>query len=447
MAQRTGGRSSFATCVVTRTDSGSTRWNRCLDALGDVFTAPGRVLFQALMTGWVLCTGRRTVIGIYRQADPGREHAHDAFHRLIRCGSWSVDLMWKTLALALVASCVPDGVLEIDLDDTLLHKSGRMVDGAGWWRDAVRSTGSRVVVALGLNIVVITLRIRPPWGGEPLGLPIWAALHRKGGPKLTELAVAGITTVASWFPGRTIRCCADGAFAAPLLPAASKHLVVISRMRRDAALYELKPEPSGKRGRPRQKGKRLGTPTQLAARARAWSRVVIDRRGRRVVTLVHTRVVLWYAVSKQPVLLVISRDPDGHEHDDFFVCSDIDMPPGEIVGAYAGRWSIEDTFRATKQSIGVHHPQSWRGQGPERASMLGFALYSLVWWWFLGLRKREQTVANEPWYPDKTNPSFIDALAALRRHFWGERISATSAHGAISDEIIEAMMDALARAA
>jgi len=56
-------------------------------------------------------------------------------------------------------------------------------------------------------------------------------------------------------------------------------------------------------------------------------------------------------------------------------------------------------------------------------------------------------VANEPWYPDKTNPSFIDALAALRRHFWGERISATSAHGAISDEIIEAMMDALARAA
>ena len=79
--------------------------------------------------------------------------------------------------------------------------------------------------------------------------------------------------------------------------------------------------------------------------------------------------------------------------------------------------------------------------------MLGFALYSLAWWWFLGLRSREQTVANEPWYPDKTKPSFIDALAALRRHFWGERISATSAHGAISDEILEAMIDALARAA
>ena len=90
MAQRTGGCSSFGSCVMTRKDSGATQWNRCLDALGDVFTAPGRALFHALMTGWVLCTGRRTIIGIYRQADPGRDHAHDAFHRFIRCGAWSV---------------------------------------------------------------------------------------------------------------------------------------------------------------------------------------------------------------------------------------------------------------------------------------------------------------------------------------------------------------------
>jgi hypothetical protein len=428
-------------------DPGAARWNRCLEALGNVFTAPGRELFKALMTGWVLCTGRRTVIGIYRQADPGRMHAHDAFHRFIRCGSWTVDLMWKTLALALVASCAPDGDLEADLDDTLVHKSGKKVDGAGWWRDAVRSTGSRVVVALGLNIVVITLRIRPPWGGEPLGLPIWAALHRKGGPKLTELAAIGITTVASWFPGRRVRCCADGAYASPLLPLASERLVIISRIRRDAALYELKPAKSGKRGRPRQKGKRLGTPTKIAARARAWTRVVTDRRGRRVVTLVHTKVILWYAVSKKPVLLVVCRDPDGHEHDDFFVCSDVDMPPGEIIGAYSGRWSIEDTFRATKQSIGIHHPQSWRGLGPERATMLGLALYSLVWWWFLGLRAKDQKVKAEPWYAEKRRPSFIDALAALRRQFWGDRISATSGHRANRDEIVEAMIDALARAA
>jgi len=31
----------------------------------------------------------------------------------------------------------------------------------------------------------------------------------------------------------------------------------------------------------------------------------------------------------------------------------------EVVSAYAGRWSIEDTFRATKQTVHVQHPQSW----------------------------------------------------------------------------------------
>src|SRR5437016_12480296 len=33
----------------------------------------------------------------------------------------------------------------------------------------------------GLNVVVLTLRIRPPWGGEPLGCPINIRLFRKGG--------------------------------------------------------------------------------------------------------------------------------------------------------------------------------------------------------------------------------------------------------------------------
>jgi hypothetical protein len=98
------------------------------------------------MLGWVLCPGRKTITGIYRMADPARERAHDAYHRFVRCGAWSVDVLWQTLAQAMVASLVPEGEIKIDLDDTLLHKSGQRVDGAGWWRDAVRSTSSRTVI-------------------------------------------------------------------------------------------------------------------------------------------------------------------------------------------------------------------------------------------------------------------------------------------------------------
>lgn len=53
-----------------------------------------------------------------------------------------------------------EGDVALDLDDTLLHKSGRRVDGAAVFRDAVRSATKRVVYALGLHLVVVTFHRR-----------------------------------------------------------------------------------------------------------------------------------------------------------------------------------------------------------------------------------------------------------------------------------------------
>lgn len=427
--------------------NGIALWAQRLATLRPVFTATGWAIFSALMTGWAICPGRKTITGMYRFADPGGDRAHDAFHRFVRCGAWTIAALWKTLALALVASHAAQGRIDIDLDDTLFHKSGRKMDGTGWWRDAVRSTGKRVVVALGLNLLVVTLRIRPPWGGEPLGLPILVLLHRKGGTKLTDLACQALDTVATWFPKRCIRCCADGAFASCLIPKGNHRITVISRIRRDAALFKPKPKATGKRGRPRLRGARLGTPTQIGARVKRWSAVTTDQRGQPKARKVYAQTVLWYAVTKVPVLLVISRDPTGHEHDDYWVCSDTGLAPAEVVSAYTGRWSIEDTFRAAKQTIGAQQPQSWAGHAPERAAMLGLLLYSLIWWWFLGLKREQQAVSAPPWYAAKATPSFLDAIAALRTTIWRNRIFAGSDRASISPKMTQALLDALARAA
>ena len=67
----------------------------------------------------------------------------------------------------------------MDLDDTLFHRVGRKVNGAGSFRDPVRSRGQRTVFAHGLNLIVLTLRVQPPWGGEPIGLPINMRRYRK----------------------------------------------------------------------------------------------------------------------------------------------------------------------------------------------------------------------------------------------------------------------------
>jgi len=72
--------------------------------------------------------------------------------------------------VCVIATFSPDGPVPLDLVDSLCHRSGRCVDGAGSLRDAVRSTRSTIVYATGLNLVVVTLRVVPPRGGLPIGL-------------------------------------------------------------------------------------------------------------------------------------------------------------------------------------------------------------------------------------------------------------------------------------
>ncbi|MGH2271321.1 transposase [Anaerohalosphaeraceae bacterium U12dextr] len=149
-----------------------TTWMGLLQQFFPVFTAPGSEIFIRLMIGWVLCTARRTISGILPFADPTGQHAHDAYRRFFPDGCWQMSRLWQGLAVLLVKALRPGGILIVALDDTLFHHSGRKVDGAGIWRDGVRSTASHLIYAWGLNLVVLTVQIQPPWGGEPLGLLI-----------------------------------------------------------------------------------------------------------------------------------------------------------------------------------------------------------------------------------------------------------------------------------
>ncbi len=430
------------------TTSTVSTWTTLIQQFFPVFTAPGAQIFLALVTGWVLCTGRHTITGILPFADPAGRHAHDACHRFLPDAHWEMDALWKLLAVLLVRTFAAAGVIELDLDDTLFHRCGRHVQGAGWWRDAVRSTRTRTVSAWGLNLVVLTLRVTPPWGGEPLGLPILMRLHRKGGDSLIDLGEAMLQQLAGWLPDRTFRLHADG-FYATLAGRGLVRIHLISRMRRDAELYEPVRATRGKKraGRPRQKGRRLPTPQQMARRIRSWRSVATVERGQVRKRLIHVRRVLWYRVCKTPVLLVISRDPEGQERDDFFFTTDLSLTAEQVIGGFAGRWSIEDTFKNTKQFVGGEEPQTWKGQGPERAAMLSLWLSSVVWLWYLSEDRRSGHVKILPWYPQKVHPSFLDALASLPRHLWSQRIISMFGKRLGHGKKIEILLEALSRAA
>ena len=422
-------------------------WDAIILNFSIIFTQPTSQVFTNLINGWILCTARRTITGILLFAEPKGKRPHDAYHRLFPKSSWLPADLWRLLAQMLIKLFYPSGTVWMDMDDTIFHRTGRKVDGAGWWRDAIRSTASHVVHCWGLNLVVLTLRVIPPWGGEPLGLPINMRLHRKNGPGLIELARQMLAEVKGWFPERQFMMGADG-FYATLAGCGAAYTHIISRMRRDAAIYELPAKKrKHRRGPHRKKGKRLPTPTQIASRTQSWQRVQTCERGKTKYRLVYAKVVLWYKVSHTPVLLVISRDPAGKEQDDFFFTTDLQLTAAEVIGGFAGRWSIEDTFKNTKQSLGSEEPQTWKGQGPERAAVIGLWLYSVVWAWYIRYGYRKSSLQIMPWYSVKTHPSFQDALAALRRVLWRKRIIIMFGNHTVPARIIEFFIDAVATAA
>ena len=424
-----------------------TTWTSLIQQFLPFFTQPAGVIFTQLTVGWILCTVRRTVTGILPFADPQGEQAHDAYHRFFPDARWCLDQLWQTLTHILIVTFYRTGQITLALDDTLFHHSGKKIDGAGWWRDAVRSTKNKHISAWGLNLVVLTLQIQPPWGGEPLGLPINMRLHRKNGATLIELAQQMINDVKQWFPKRPLKVVGDG-FYATLGGKQLAQTTIISRIQHNAEIYDLPTRSRKKgRGRPRSMGKRLACPSKMAPRVNNWQRVKVCERGQMRPRLVYTKVVLWYRVLHQPVLLVISRDPEGKEKDDFLFTTDVTMEPATVIGDYADRWAIEDTFKNTKQLIGGQQPQTFKRQGPERAAGLSLWLYSMVWLWYLLQKSNTRTFMVAPWNPTKATPSFADALRCLRRELWTERIKVMFGMSAVHDKKFAFLLEALAPAA
>jgi hypothetical protein len=422
-------------------------WIEIVQQFFPIFTQPTTQVFLRLTIGWILCTGRRTITGILPLADPLGLRSHDIYHRFFPDAHWDLLALWNRLAGFLIRTFAPSGTILLDLDDTLFHRTGRKVEGAGWWRDAVRSTRNRIVYGWGLNLVILTLRVTPPWGGMPLGLPIGMKVHHKDGDSLTDLALQMLREVSEALPERVFRVHADG-FYASLAGHLPPQVHLISRIRRDAVLYDLPPQRRPhQRGRSRKRGRRLPCPEQRARQIRSWKRVQTCERGHKRIRLVYTQVVLGYKVSQTPMLLVISRDPEGKERDDFFLSTDLTLAGGIVIGGFAGRWCIEETNRNVKQYLGGQQPQTWKGRGPERAAAMSLVLYAWVWTWFLQRNNGQQAWTDRPWYASKETPSFRDALTALRQTLWQPRINSMFDSRAEQHQNLKLLMKLLSEAA
>jgi hypothetical protein len=116
-----------------------------------------------------------------------------------------------------------------------------------------------------------------------------------------------------------------------------------TRLPRNAVLFHLAPQRSGKRGRPRLKGDRIGVPAQAAATA-VWRTVSVARYGRADTVSVAVLDCLWYGVfGPQPVRMTLVRDrQDGPML--ALITTDLVVADTDLMARYAARRAIQKSF-------------------------------------------------------------------------------------------------------
>lgn len=424
-----------------------------LAAFQSCFHAPSYANFRLLVAGWVHCLGRRTVTAMVLAAGGVGDKHISVFHRFFARAQWSLDAVGKVLVGLALAWVGPDRPLIGLGDDTLARKTGKCVSLASMHHDPLLSSGRKPFFSFGHVWVVFAIWVPLPMGkARGFALPVLFRLYvgsKRGGQKdgaahpttrkrqqaadrayrghlrQTKLALLRelVDQVAAWAPDRTLYVVVDTAYAGrTLLATRPANVEVVSRMRLDAALWSPPPpRQPGQRGRPRKRGERLPNPKALAASRRHWHRLRLTLYGQTVYPEVFRCTALWYAaLPDQPLRIVVVRDPSGRRQVDAFFCTDRSVSAAFILTVYSRRWTLEVCFHDAKQCLGFEDPQNQTQTAVERTAPLALVVYSLVLLWYAD--HAHDTTARSwlqrPWYTQKTAPSFLDMLTALRREGW-----------------------------
>jgi hypothetical protein len=445
-------------------------WEALCQLLAPAFTKPTYFTFLHIVTGWVLCRSKPTVTNLVCTIGSsllGHVARHwTTYERFFYRAAWSLPevsgLLLTRVVAPLVASEAMEQVIDLKVDDSTCGRHGKHVAFAGYFKDASASNTRRAVVHWAHNWVigVVVLRCKR-WPEWVISLPVWFGLYRKPADcdaqhpfqARQEIAADMIRATQKALPDWKIRVGADGQYATGTVAGAAAGIGsnLVSRIRSDAALYELPPKRRpGQRGPSPKKGKRLPTPKQLAKRKTGWQTVKVLMYGKRQKRLVLAVVCLWYHVGKdRPVKVLIVRDPSGKEKDDYMVCTDPAVGEVEIIERFAARWPIEESIHQGKQFNGFEQVQGWCPQTVERQAPLALIVQTLVKVWYLryGVKAKSAQPKGTDWMPEKDHPSYLDMLATLRKVLWTARININSPQWAKVSELMETLAFTLFAAA
>jgi hypothetical protein len=401
-----------------------------------------------LMTGLLFATGRRTVSSWLRAGQLSNDY-QDYYYFLTIVGR-KVEWLASSLLRIVAQVIAPGDRIVLAIDDTPSKRYGPKVEGAGVHHNPTPGpSGAKFVY--GHNWVTLAWVVRHPlWGA--IGLPLLARMYVRqkdiAAQKLkflrkvtfqTKLVMAG--ELVSWAAtrlqglGRKLWVAADGAYAKKvfLKAAAKARVIVVSRLRKDAALWDVpKTVPPGqrKRGRPRTYGTKRISLAKRAGQSKGWQEVTLELYGVQQVKRYKTFLATYKpAGGLIRVVLVIEADGTWRA----YFCTDAEATVAEILEAVADRSALEQVYHDVKEVHGVGQAQTrnyWSNVGVFHLKVWLHTLVEL-WAW----HKPAEDLVNRrasPWDDKERRPSHADRRNALRRACLEQEFHAAAAAGAVS---------------
>jgi DDE superfamily endonuclease len=393
-------------------------WRHLLEELAPAFRRRStHALFIALACGMILAS-RRTVVAMAAAAGMAALFRRACW--FFSHAAWDIDDLGVAVARLIVKYLCPGGgPVTVAVDGTFFRRSGRKVARARWADDGSAQGGKKI--AFGNTWVIAAIVVRLPPCSSPVALPVLFRLWRgKGTPSQVDLAAQMLTTLTAAFPGRIIHGVGDAACHGQAL--IRENSTWTTRLPVKAVLYGPKPARTGKRGRPRNKGARLGTPAQIAAGA-SWQAVTVHTYGKTRTVQAAVTGAMWHGSFKgTPGQLVLVKDPGSVRPDDLALFTlDTAATAAAIIERYSWRWPIEPSNAAGKQILGVGDACSRLEAAVERIVPFGFLVQSLLICWYARFGYDPADITRHrllcPWYRTKTEPAVADMLASLRREF------------------------------
>jgi len=154
---------------------------------------------------------------------------------------------------------------------------------------------------------------------------------------------------------------------------------------------------------------------------------------------------------RAPIRWAFVHDIQGTHRDEYFYSTDTSLSGRQIASWFTARWPIETTFQEVRTHLGFETPRQYVAKSVLRTAPCLLGLFSVVCLIFAKhARCHRIQVRRTQWYV-KAEPTFSDAIAAVRRLFWQktifEKASYHKGFKKLSPKLRNLLLDYLSQAA